>query len=614
MANDDLIQFDAPAGGVTRWAAVTSVLLSLGAIVGTGVTEVFFAPKKPTLMGDEKDAMDAANANVKWRDGSLARSIETDFRLRGRVRRYVAPFWSALLLKVGDVPNRKVILGKEGYLFYRQRVELDYVNKAIGPDILAALCAAVDRSMATWGSALVVAPLPRKGIACRSLLPEGVKLYPEFDQHVVDVMQSRGVRVLDLVTLWTDWESSGATEALYPSHETHWSRTGVQSFADELARQIPALPRDTAVIEVVEGPMKLTTSNLRFAGLRQGHPAYEMGHPQNNTSLELTPPGRENLMDKGKERAEILLAGSSFSAGFFAQAILASTLQAPVASSSLKGRLPLTSLHKGLLRFKPADIPAFAITELPIHQAASIGPRSDATVRACFAIANHLYVPGSEGVLPIESFPARRDNEQAVGRSLVTFPAGTLLSSGDGAMSLRLGFQSDEVTRWRVVSSGLSLPIKVPPGQHLRIVPLIEGSSNDGAFMLVPVDAAAAAATATLDVITNADLASATELQMAEDGNWTYAGGLGVQPHDSVVLRWDGALPGDPTEGLEVSAHGTDANGAPFLRTWSFPKATDARIAILSLGAIDGVQLERVNVRGASAPLTCELAPLMLHR
>ena len=612
MANDDLILTDAPRGGLPRWTAVTSVLLSMGAIVGTGVTEVFFAPRKPILMGDERDAMDKANANVKWSDGSLARSIETDFRLRGRVRRYVAPFWSTLLFKAGDTPNRKVIIGRDEYLFFRQRVELDYVNKPIGPSILASLCAAADRSLAAWGSALVVVPLPRKGVACRSRLPEGVKLFPEFDAKVVQTMQQRGVRVVDLVTPWTEWESDGTKPALYPSHETHWSRAGVQSFADEVARQVPALPRDTTSIEIVEGPLKETTSNLRFVGVRQGHPSYAWSNPQNRPSLLLTPPGRENLMDRGEERAEILLAGSSFSAGFFAQAVLAATLQTPVVSSSLKGRMPLTSLHKGLLRFKPDEIPAFAITELPIHQAASIGPRSDPTVRAVYAIANHLDAPDRESTLAREAFPSRLDAPSVVGRSLVKFPNGTLLSSGDGAMSVRLKVQGSELSRWRVISSGMSLPIKIPPGDQTRIVPLIEGLTREGAFMLVPMDAAAAKSTATVEVVTDADLASARALEGARDtdSTWTFRGPRGVNSHDAIILQWDETLDG----AFSVSAHGTLEDGAPLLRSWSFKEAAGARIAIFSLGAAGGATLGRVEVRGAGATLTCALAPQKLTK
>ncbi len=611
MANDPLIEVAERSSGAGAWLAVISVVLSMAALLGTGVTEAFFAPEKPRLVGDEKDAMEKAAADAKFRDGSLARSIETDFRLRGRVRRYVSPFWAALMFKLRDVPTRSVIIGDDGFLFSRLRVELDYPHKDTGPSVLAALCGSVARSLATRGSELVVVPLPRKSVAARAYLPSGVEVNPEFDRRVVQTMRDRGVNVVDLATLWEELGSTKSEDPLYIPHETHWSRAGVQSFADELMRQIPGLPRNTTEIETMEAWEKATLANLSDVGIRLRHPAYQWVSPRNEKALLLKPMGREGAMTKGKERADVLLAGSSFSDGFFAQAVLAATLQAPVASSSLKGRLPLVPLHKGLARLDPADLPAFVIAEFPNHQAAAIGPTSDAPVRACFSIANQLGGADRATPLAAEDFPSRRDLDPTkVNKAVVYFPGDALLSSGDGAMSLRLRVKSDEETRWRVSSSGMNLRIKIPAGEHVRMVPFVEGLAINSGFRLIPTNAAALAAHFTLEVTTDANLAAATPLEGTADakGTWSYAGSWALKPHDSLILRWEEKLKAD----LRVQAIGTYADGSPFERKWEFKKKGGTRIAIFSLGVARGVTLERVVIGSGSPTMTCQLAPLSL--
>lgn len=609
MANDSLIEIGARPRGV-QWLAAAAVLASAVVLLGTGITEAFFAPEKPRLIGDEKDAMEQAEANARFRDGSLARMVETDFRLRGRVRQYVAPFWAALMFKLRDVPARSVIIGDDDFLFVRDRVELDYANREGGPSVLAALCGSIGRALAAHGSELIVVPLPRKAVACRAYLHPGVDVAPEFDRQVIQTMRDHGLNVVDLTGPWEDAGADQSEEPLYIPHDSHWSRAGVQSFAHELARQVPDLPRDTAEIGTAEGWVRATLANLSHVGLRLGHPAYAWVSPRNEKALLLTPPGRETAINKGKERAEILLAGSSFSNGFFAQAVLASTLQTPVASSSLRGRPPLDSTHKGVARFKPTDLPAFVITEFPVHQAAALGPGTDGSVRSCYAIANLLGDSQRTTVLPSTSFPARRSYKATPNRPAAAFPAGTLLSSGDGALSLRLSVKSAAETQWRVVSSGMNLRIKVPAGEHARTIPFVEGLAANAGFRLIPMNAAAAASEFVLDVTTDADLTSATTLRKVagHGGTPTFAGQGELQSHDALVLRWTGELKGE----MVVRASGTQPGGSAFSRAWSFNTTRGARIAVFSLGVVEGWKLEEVAVEGGGDAMRCDLAPLSL--
>ena len=156
----------------------------------------------------------------------------------------------------------------------------------------------------------------------------------------------------------------------------------------------------------------------------------------------------------------------------------------------------------------------------------------------------------------------------------------------------------------------MNLRIKIPAGEHVRVFPFVEERPQSRGFRLVPRNPAAVAADFTLKVTTRADLASSTPLERTRDaqGHWTFAHPGTIQSHDCLILKWDEAL----KDKWEVRAAGRDAEGAPFLRAWNFDGASGARIAILSLGAAEGVKLMEVAVRGAGETMTCELAPLVL--
>ena len=406
-------------------------------------------------------------------------------------------------------------------------------------------------------------------------------------------------------------EQAGATRTaapLYLRHESHWSRKGSQSFADEIARQIPELPRNDAVIEAFDGPPFRTSGSLSHVGVSMHHPAYQWTTTQNDPSLMLLPLGREGRMDSGVERAEILLAGSSFSAGFFARAVLASTLQTPVADSSLRGQQPLVSMSTGLLAYSPADTPRFVITEFPVFQAAFAKRQTVGTARACVLSINHLDAQSRAIPLPNEWFPERVDRPSDRRRIMAQLPGGTLLSSGDAALSLRITVEAKTATSWRVLSDGMVLKLQLRPGKHVRMVPFVESNRSTGAFQMEALDADSIAADVTVDVTTDANLAAAVRLhgQAEDDGTWTYVGPTAVESHESIVLRWKEA-----PDALDVRASGTDATGAPFSRKWSFQRVAGSRIAIFSLGALGEAVLENLTIEGGNSTMAVALAPLM---
>ncbi len=582
--------------------------LSLALLVATGAIEVLMPPVKPRLVGQEKKEAARAAENVRWRDGSRARSIETDFRLQGRVRQWVGPYWATLMLRLRDVPEQRLVVGREGWLFYRDRLEVDPKRAAEGPPLLANLLGGIRRSLAVHGTELIVAPLPRKAVVAASELPPGLDPQPAFDAAVLAAMKDCGHRTLDLLPRWT---GPGST-SMYLRHDSHWSRAGVQAFAEELLRQVPDLPRDTAEVRTMDGPVTQTLGQLGHAGLAVDHPAIDWVPRQNDPALLLLPEGREERIDSGAEPAEVLLAGSSFCRGFYGRAVLAETLQAPVRDGSVKGHPPLVAVEQSIKHCSPAELPSFLIAEFPIHQALSVGPRSSPTTRAAYATINRLTAGVPLEVLGDELLPGGKRLTPRLHQPRLDFAPGSLLSSGDGVMLIRLRVNSPEMSRWRYVCDGTTLTIKVPPGEHERLLPVIEANTPTGAFQLVPVNAAAVAAGIQTDVVTTADVRSPEHLAgaPATAGRWSFAGVQAVNVGDALVLQWDSPTL-TPAVPLTLTVRGKNASGSAIHKQWTFPHAHRARVSICSLGVFERGSLTSVEVRGVGPGARATIAPLV---
>ena len=105
------------------------------------------------------------------------------------------------MLKLGDVPNRLLVVGDDGYLFYRERTLLEPVEAERSAQLLARVFAAVDRCLAAHGTELIVVPLPRKSVVA------GAKL-PRYNERHLATPRSNAVPV------WTDPATLGCLLAM----------------------------------------------------------------------------------------------------------------------------------------------------------------------------------------------------------------------------------------------------------------------------------------------------------------------------------------------------------------------------------------------------------------
>lgn len=174
------------------------------------------------------------------------RALERDSVVAKAVRPYVQ--WAfTRVLRAG---NEKVVVGRDGWLFYRPSVK--HVTGAgslarpapgggpSGGDPLGAILHFRD-SLAACGVGLLVVPVPGKesiyperlGAGCGSAGPPENADTPRF----LAALAREGVAVLDLAPLL--WEAKARSAGpLYLPGDTHWSPAGMALAADALARRI----------------------------------------------------------------------------------------------------------------------------------------------------------------------------------------------------------------------------------------------------------------------------------------------------------------------------------------------------------------------------------------
>ncbi len=572
-------------------------------LAGTGAAELAMPPKALKLVGQERrDAAQSAEQRSFW-DGSLARSKEANFRLHGRVRRWLAPYWSAAMLGLGDVPNDDVIAGQGGWLFLRERVFLpDRPGEGNGRH-LANLMGLASRALYSHGTELVCVPLPRKSTTCSNKLPEGIDCDARFDAAVVDALTARGVMTIDVARVWDGHPAS----ELYLKYDSHWALPARRLLAEELKRALPGLREGRAEYSVVKGSEHVATDGLRFAGVDRGHPANSFFDAAADFSLALRPAGSEARIDAREIESNVLLVGTSFSELFQFRAHLCEVLQSPVEDASELGRMPLLSLERALIT-RPVDaFPRYVISEFPMHHAGAIHRGSIPTVRAALGIARQLDFAGRAQALPSGLFAPEEARTPKLHAPTVSYPPGSLLSSGDGVLGVRFAFDGEKNSKWTYSTAGAKIQIGANAGARKRAFPIVEGGSAPGYHAsLSPTTLESLSTSVQATLVTDADLAGGFEFtgRRTAEGTWSAAPKRSVERHDSLALSWEHWTSGP----VELTAAGEDKEGQAVEESWRFPDAQQVRFAIVTLGPFHGGRVDRVTLKGSSGQVTGTIA------
>ncbi len=584
-------------------AALSAVTVAaLGVLLWTGGVEVLDPPAALTLQGRERAEAEAASGDHGFWDGGLARSIETRFRLRGRVRRQWAPLWSLAMLRLGDVPGSDVVVGRDGWLFLRERVEMSAAAAAEGEVILSNLYAALRRSLRAHGTELVVMPLPRKAAVCAEQLPVGLDPTAAIDASVLARFRGVGLATVDVMA---DWQSMECTD-VYQRLDSHWALPARAAAVRAVARTIPDLPLGGVTAEHRMEPGAIRADTLGFAGVPRNHWVAPWAGAEPEPVVALVPNDLVEAFDGQRVPVSLLVVGSSFCANRGVRELLVSELGLAVADASQDGRLPLVALAAALEAWE-GPLPPWVLSEFPMHQVGLVKRTSGAVMSA--ATAAFEFANRDLPVVPVgaERIGAAVVRPKKLNEPIWGYRAGSLLSSGDGVLSVEFEVTGDAPSTWYVASGGARFPLEAPAGSKRWVLPITEAADPLGNFSITPTNEGALTSSFEARIVTDVDLGAVQPLpgeRPTGSRRWTSGAGFEAHAFDALVLEWTDAC-ADP---FVLVVTGATATGEPAELRWSLRRKGPRRFAIFGLGPLEGGRVDEVRVEGAGAGLGVSVA------
>lgn len=232
--------------------AVTAVLVIgflLLLAVGPGLeteaiferTSEIFAPVTP-----RPRASAGARAALSWATSTID-EIEARFDERSRLVKLVRPTAQMVLTRYGRYGNERVIVGRDGWLFFRDDIE-HLIGSRKGAEYSgdpAAAILALHRELTDRGMVLLLVPTPLKPtVHLDKLSRRNIKgaLRRGGERRLLGRLEAAGVEVLDLADRFARDAELGP---LYLATDTHWRPEAVEIAARETAvrlREISALP------------------------------------------------------------------------------------------------------------------------------------------------------------------------------------------------------------------------------------------------------------------------------------------------------------------------------------------------------------------------------------
>jgi hypothetical protein len=271
-----------PAGGLRSGRLATGLFVAL--VAGTALWCVVLpvAPRK--LMGHEALVTERLRSQARPGDGSLVRLWEHDLRERSPARRALQPLWASTLYALwGHVP-RELIVGRDGWLFLRNRVEFPGDPAEVLLRDATLRIAALRRRFAGAGIRLVALPVPPKAAVYPELLPEGTTTRTDLHPALVTQLRQLGVPVIDLLEHWR----SHPQVQVYCRTDSHWSFEGALLAAEAITRAAGVwVPEEDRDLRIERVSSKDGVDLLRLAGL-----PVDEEHLQNVTAWLLRVGGR----------------------------------------------------------------------------------------------------------------------------------------------------------------------------------------------------------------------------------------------------------------------------------------------------------------------------------
>ncbi len=260
---------------------------------------------------------------------SYEREIEEASVLSQAARPWVQSAWFHLLGYAGE----KVIIGREGWLFYRPDVRyLVEPRPAAADDPLVAIRDFQDQ-LARRGIRLLVLPVPGKPSIYPDHLDTGAKMFRSHTLDLIDRLKRKGVETLDLFAILGGLHAQRGSEPVYLLRDTHWTPAAARAAAEAVAGRVTVLgwvqagsgPYSTRIVRV-KRPSDIARM-IRVPGIESAYPPEEVrceqveGYRDDPTSPVLV---------LGDSFLRIYQTDAPRGAGFIAH--LARALRRPVAS------------------------------------------------------------------------------------------------------------------------------------------------------------------------------------------------------------------------------------------------------------------------------------------
>ncbi|HEX9798735.1 MAG TPA: hypothetical protein VGC00_01055 [Thermoanaerobaculia bacterium] len=309
--------FDPSSREAEAQAEIAATRLGRGvaaALVAGGIAVLASGPLVETVALARGDsAVFAAFAAPSAGAGALALAraradeIETRFDERSLLVRSLRPRAQELLTRSGGYGNERALVGRDGWLFFRDDVEHLVARRPAGSfagDPLRAIVAFRDE-LAAHGVGLVVVPTPLKPTVQPEKLARGAAAPPvrrAGEAELLAAVAGAGVEVLDLADRFV---REARFAPLYLATDTHWRPEAVEIAARELA----ILLRERFDLPPGE-PSWREGAIERRRGV--GDTAAMLELPANASLLAAATVETRPVASPAGEPAEILLLGDSF--------------------------------------------------------------------------------------------------------------------------------------------------------------------------------------------------------------------------------------------------------------------------------------------------------------
>lgn len=602
MSDEGLIEPDPGLSVVARWRGVVLSAIFLALLGGTGVIDRVWPAPAVTLFGQELVDARSAREQRSLLTGSAARWVEKELELGSRVRRTLAPWWTAILLNFAEVGSADVVVGKDRWLFLRHRVfhPPGTYRDVVTPGVNSLVAAA--RRIALQGTELVVMPVPRKAVVCRAFLPDGADPVPELDAYVLQALRDGGVAVVDLLAGWADVPP----REIYLSHDSHWAVGGQLAAARACIAARPEIQgADFEATILLRRRGAAVAGNLEYLGLYGDHPAYQYALPDPDDSAVLQPDDLLPRFQSYRGVSDVVLAGSSFTAKFDFPNLLCALARRDILNISIAGAAFGEPVTRAMLALAQSPKPKTLLYEFPmsyiwdLHTGGGGAPEGVGKLFVFTPTAAMTSLSGAVG----EHLWLREPNPLNV---RATHVRGAVLSSGDGVVMVRVAAADAAGSRWRFRAEALNFDFEWPLDVTELTLPIVERTAPSGLFELIAMDQAALSVALECELVTDLDLTrSVAATSIATDvgrARHEFRGAVELGVGAGLIVR----LAGDRAHVGRATVGASNATGAE--RTWTFD-ARGGTLLVINLGDLAAAPITAVSVECALPVAELVVAP-----